>query len=119
MDRQRILVAYDGTEQSFWALQEAAGSARADGAHLGVITVMPPIVHAPREAIRYLREAGLDAAVHVPVGDPAAEISRIAEEGRYSTVYLGTRTGAVGRKVGSSVSGRVAVRVPVSVLIVR
>ena len=119
MERQRILVAYDGTEQAFWALQEAAESARSDGAHLGVVIVMPSIIDAPSEARRYLRESGIEATFHLPVGDPADEIARIAREGDYSTVYLGTRTGSVGRTLGSSVSRDVAVRVPVSVLIVR
>lgn len=119
MDAQRILVAYDGTEQSFWALQEAAEAARSEGAELGVVVVLPPIVNAPREALRYLRECGLEATFHEPVGNPVEEIARIAREGDYSTVYLGTRSGTVGRTLGSSVSRQVAVRSPVSVLIVR
>lgn len=119
MERQRILVAYDGTEQAFWALQEAAAQARSDGAQLGVVTVMPPVVRAPGEALKFLREAGVQAEFHEPVGEPADEIARVANEGHYTTVFLGTRGGAVDRALGTSVSREVAVRAPVSVLIVR
>jgi nucleotide-binding universal stress UspA family protein len=119
MNRHRILVAYDGSEESFWALQQAADAAQHGDAELGIITVMPELLDAPRDALRYLRERGLEAAVHAPVGDPATEIAKVADHGAYHTVYLGTRDGAVAREIAPSVSHHVAVRAPTSVVIAR
>lgn len=115
----RILVAFDGTEQSFWALKEAADTAERLGVGVGVITVMPPVVEAPEQALRYLADRGIEATVHTPVGDPATEIARVAEEGGYRTIYLGRREGSLGRTLGPSVSRRVALHAPVNVLIAR
>jgi nucleotide-binding universal stress UspA family protein len=119
MNRHRILVAYDGSEESFWALQQAADAAQRSDAELGVITVMPELLDAPRDALRYLRERGLEAALHAPTGDPATEIAKAADDGAYHTVYLGTRDGAVARAIAPSVSREVAVRAPTSVVIAR
>lgn len=119
MNRHRILVAYDGSEESFWALQQAADAAQHADTELGVVTVMPDVLDAPIDALRYLRERGLDATLHAPVGDPATEIARVADNGAYHTVYLGTRDGAVARALAPSVSHQVAVRAPSSVVIAR
>jgi len=119
MNRHRILVAYDGSEESFWALQQAADAAQNANAELGIVTVMPELLDAPHDALRYLRKRGLDATLHAPVGDPAAEIARVADDGAYHTVYLGTRDGAVARALAPSVSHQVALRAPASVVIAR
>lgn len=119
MTRQRILVAFDGSEESFRALQQAADVAESTDAELGVVTVMPPLVAAPGDAMRYLRDRGLEAEVHSPTGDPAAEIARVAEDGAYNTVYLGTRDGAVAKALIPSVSEHVARHSPTSVVIAR
>jgi nucleotide-binding universal stress UspA family protein len=119
MNRHRILVAYDGSEESFWALQQAADAAQHAGAELGIVTVMPEVLDAPRDALCYLRERGLDATLHAPVGDPATEIAKVADDGAYHTVYLGTRDGAVARALAPSVSHQVALRAPASVVIAR
>lgn len=119
MNRHRILVAYDGSEESFWALQQAADVAQNADAEVGVVTVMPDLLDAPRDALSYLRERGLDAALHAPVGDPATEIARVAEDGAYNSIYLGTRDGALARALAPSVSHRAALRAPTSVVIAR
>ena len=119
MNRHRILVAYDGSEESFWALEQAAEAAEQARADLGVVTVMPDLLDAPRDALHYLRERGLEATIHTPVGDPVAEIARVADDGAYNIVYLGTRNGAIGRALAPSVSQQVALRAPTSVLIAR
>lgn len=119
MNRHRILVAYNGSEESFRALEQAADVAQHADAELGIVTVMPAVLDAPRDALRYLEERGLDASVHAPVGDPATEIARVTEDGAYHTVYLGTRDGAVARALAPSVSHQVAVRSPASVVIAR
>jgi nucleotide-binding universal stress UspA family protein len=119
MNRHRILVAYDGSEESFWALEQAADAAQHADAELGIVTVMPQVLDAPRDALRYIRERGLDATLHAPVGDPATEIAKVADDGAYHTVYLGTRDGAVARALAPSVSHQVALRAPASVVIAR
>lgn len=119
MNRQRILVAYDGTEESFCALEQAADAADNAEVELGVVTVMPPVTEAPEQALRYLGERGLEATLHAPVGDAATEIARVAEDGAYHTVYLGRRDGAVARALGPSVSREVSLRAPVSVQFAR
>ncbi len=119
MNGRRILVAYDGTEPSFRALEQAADAAEATGMALGVVTVLPPVVDAAAEALRYLKDRGIDATMHAPVGDPATEIARVADEGAYHTIYLGRRDGTVGRALGPSVSRRVTRDAPVNVLISR
>ena len=115
MNRRRILVAYDGSEESFRALEQAADAAQRSDVELGIVTVMPELLDAPREALQYLRERGLDAALHAPVGDPAMQIAQIADDGAYDTVYVGTR----GSALAPSVSQHVARRAPVSVVIAR
>jgi nucleotide-binding universal stress UspA family protein len=119
VNRHRILVAFDGSEESFWALEQAADAAEQSSAEIGIVTVMPQLLDAPGDALRYLRERGLEGAVHTPVGDAATEIARVADDGAYDIVYLGTRDGAVARALAPSVSREVAVRAPTSVVIAR
>jgi nucleotide-binding universal stress UspA family protein len=119
MNRHRILVAYDGTEPAFWALQRAADHAAESDAQIGVVTVGVGLSDAVTDARRYLHERGLQPDVHTPVGRPAPEIARVADEGAYHTVYLGSRDGVIGRDLESSVSRAVAVRSPLSVMIAR
>lgn len=123
MNRHRILVAYDGSEPAFWALQRAADHATDSDAQIGVVTVgtdrSDAVSGAVDDARRYLQERGLEPEIHTPVGRPVPEIARVAEEGAYDTVYLGSRDGAFGRDLDSSVSRAVAVRSPLSVMIAR
>lgn len=117
--RHQILVAFDGTEESFRALEQAADAAEAAGLGLDVITVLPPVVDAPEQALRYLKDRGIEAMIHTPVGDPATQIARVADDGAVRTIYLGRREGTVGRALGPSVSRRIALHAPVNVLIAR
>lgn len=119
MNRHRILVAYDGSEPAFWALQRAADHAAEDDAQIGVVTVGVGLSDAAADARRYLQERGLEPEVHTPTGRPVFEIARVAEDGAYHTVYLGSRDGVIGRDLDSSVSRAVAVRSPLSVMIAR
>jgi nucleotide-binding universal stress UspA family protein len=92
MNRRRILVAFDGSDASFRALEQAAQAAERSDAQIGVVTVMPAVVNAPGDALRYLTDRGLEAALYVPVGDPVTEIARVANEGAYNAVYVGSRS---------------------------
>jgi nucleotide-binding universal stress UspA family protein len=119
LNKKRILVAFDGTEQSFWALQQAADAATWSEAKIGVVTVLPPIIDAPGHALRFLREYGLDPLLHVRVSaDAVDEINRVATEGAYDTVYVGRRDPGE-HPADASVSRGVSLSAPFSVLIAR
>lgn len=105
MNERRILVAYDGSEEAYWALMQAADTARAKGAAIGVVTVLPQLATAATDAAKILREFELEATVHTPIGDPVTEIARVAHEGAYDAIYVGRRdAGSVGRALQESVS---------------
>jgi nucleotide-binding universal stress UspA family protein len=129
----KILVAYDGGDPSRRALETAAELARALGATVSVVSVVPfhpgrapldPWDDAPlhsaelREARQVLLEHGIEAELIQPVGDPAPTIERIAEEGQFDTVILGSRgLGPLGRALQGSVSEHVATHSQATVVI--
>ena len=105
MNQRRILVAYDGTEEAYWALMHAADAARANDAAIGVVTVLPALATAAQDAAQILREHELQPDLHTPVGDPATEIARVAEEHAYDAIYVGRREdGTLARALEQSVS---------------
>jgi nucleotide-binding universal stress UspA family protein len=108
MNARRILVAYDGSEEADRALMRAADTARAKGAAIGVVTVLPRLASAAAAAADILREHELDATVHTPIGDPVTEIARVAHEGAYDAIYVGRReAGSFARALRQSVSNGV------------
>jgi nucleotide-binding universal stress UspA family protein len=120
MSTRRILVAYDGSEAAFHAVQEAVRAAEVDRCQIDVVTVLPREIDAVREATEYLRDRGFEPVVHTPVGDPASEIARVAAEGGYEVVYLGTRgRGSLERALEGSVSSKVAEDTELTVVIAR
>lgn len=105
MNQRRILVAYDGTEAAYWALMNAAEAALANDAAIGVVTVLPPLATAASDAAQILCEHELEASLHTPVGDPATEIARVADEHAYDAIYVGRRDhGALAQALEQSVS---------------
>jgi nucleotide-binding universal stress UspA family protein len=105
MNERRILVAYDGTEEAYWALMQAADAALASGASIGVVTVLPKLATAATDAADILREHELEPTLHTPIGDPATEIARIAHEHAYDAIYVGRReNGSLVRALEGSVS---------------
>jgi len=120
---RRILLAYDGGEPSRRALQTAADLALTFGAVLSVISVVPvcdgraatdpaddAAAHARelQEAKHLLAERGIEAELMEPAGDPATTIERIAEDGGFDTIVLGSRgLGEIGRMLKGSVSEHV------------
>jgi nucleotide-binding universal stress UspA family protein len=105
MNERRILVAYDGSEEAYRALLQAADTARAKGAAIGVVTVLPQLAMAAVDAARILRGQDLEASVHMPIGDPATEIARVAHDHAYDSIYVGRReAGSVGHALQESVS---------------
>jgi nucleotide-binding universal stress UspA family protein len=131
---ERILVAYDGSGPAKRALEQAADLAKAMGATVTVVSVVPD--HPSRPAV----DSWEDRSVHAgeleeakvflesrevtwnlvePAGDPAKTVERIAEEGGYDTVILGSRgQGLAGRVLLGSVSEHVATHAKATVVIV-
>ena len=132
---KKILLAYDGGEPARRALEQTIRFAKTFNAEVGVISVVPtrpgraPIdpwddrtVHAEEllEARKLLREAGIEAALIEPGGDPAKTIERIAEEREYDTIVIGSRgLGTVARALQGSVSEHVAANAHATVVVAR
>lgn len=132
---KKILVAYDGGEAAHKALETAATLAHALGASVGVVSVVP--VHAGRlgmdpwddseihakelsEARRFLHERGIEAQLLEPVGEPAPTIERVAQEGGFDTIVVGSRgLNALERVLQGSVSEHVATHADSTVIVVR
>ncbi len=131
----KILLAYDGGEPARRALDQTVELAKRFEATVGVISVVPvrpgraPMdpwddrtVHAEEllEARKLLREAGIEAELLEPGGDPAKTIERMADERGYDTIVIGTRgLGALGRMLQGSVSEHVATNAHVTVVVAR
>lgn len=131
----KILLAYDGGEPAKRALDQTIELARKFGASVGVISVVPvhpgraPIdpwddrtVHAEEllEARTLLREAGIEAELFEPGGDPAKLIERVADERGYDTIVVGSRgLNALTKLLQGSVSDHVATHAHATVVVAR
>ena len=132
---KNILVGYDGGEPASRALDTAIELTRTFDAHLAVVSVVP--VHSGRIAIdpwddlsihdQQLAEAreilarhGIVAEMIEPAGEPAKVIERVAKEGRFDTIVVGTRDlDAISRLFLGSVSEHVATHADVTVVVAR
>ena len=122
---ERLLLAFDGSPAAWQGLDRAAQLARSTGAAVGIVHVAP--VERPDELTEPLRAAhdalaarGIDAQTFAVFGDPAEEIGRLALEGKFDAIVLGSEPrGRLRRLVDGSVSLRLASDVPVSVIIAR
>ena len=132
---KKILLAYDGGEPAKRALETAADLALVFDASVSVISVVPfhpgrapdqpwteREVHTDEllEARDLLFRRGLEVELLEPLGDPAKTIERIAEEGAYDTIVVGSRhLGALDRVLQGSVSEHVATHAESTVVIAR
>jgi len=132
---KKILVAYDGGEPGRRALDLTGDLARRYGAVVSIVSVTPvhpgraPIdpwddrpVHLNelREAQQILRQQGIEPELLSPAGDPAKTIERIAADGGFDTVILGSRgLGAVSRALQGSISEHVATHAETTVIVAR
>ena len=95
MTLERILVAYDGSEPAFRALEQAAEVGQVEDAQVDLVIVGTAEITDPQaiveQAVGYLCDRGFDPEVHVRYGDPAGTIRRVADEEGYDAVYMGTR----------------------------
>ncbi len=132
---KKILLAYDGTDPAKTALRTALTLAKATGAELGVVSVVPyrlgrsPVdpwddrdLHDAvlAEAQTALRAEGFEPRLIEPAGDPATLIERTAATEGFDTIVLGTRDlDSVGRFLQGSVSEHVATHAKATVVIAR
>ena len=132
---KRILVAFDGGDPARRALDTAIELAQRFEVPVTVVSVVPfhpgrmPIdpwddraVHAQelQEAKQRLAEHGITAELLEPVGAPAPTIERIAAEGGFDTIVVGSRSlGTVSRFLEGSVSEHVATHTDATVVIAR
>ena len=132
---KKILLAYDGGEPARRALEQTITLAKSFDAEVGVVSVVPvhpgraPIdplddrtVHAEEllEARKLLREAGIEATLIEPGGDPAKTIERIADERHFDTIVIGSRgLGTIARTLHGSVSEHVAANARTTVVVAR
>jgi nucleotide-binding universal stress UspA family protein len=134
----KILVAYDDTDQSQRALERAAALQKAFASELIVTSVAPlltgigrtggpvdpvdsPAKHAAELATArtYLEGQGLTAEYVPAVGEPADTILEVAKERGADLIVIGTReVGFLQRILGQSVSDSVAHHTHTDVLIV-
>jgi len=132
---KKILVAYDATEPADRALTTAIDLAKAFGATVGVISVVPvhpgrvPVnpwddrpVHAEHlaRAREILSEVGIEPILIEPSGPPAVVIEEEAERGGYDTIVIGSRgLSALSRFFQGSVSEHVATHAKATVVVSR
>lgn len=132
---KKILIAYDGGEAAQRALDLAIDLAHRFEAGVGVVSVVP--VHSGRvpvdpwddrdvhtaelaEAARLFRKEGIEPVMYEPAGDPAATIEKIAEEGNYDMVVVGSRgLGLLSRALQGSVAEHVATHSKTTVVVAR
>ena len=132
---KKILVAYDGGEPAYRALEMAADLATRYEAEVGVVSVVPyhsgrsPIdpwddrpVHTAElaEARALLAMRGIEPILYEPLGEPASTIERIVDEKGYDVVVVGSRgLGPLSRFLEGSVSEHVATHAGATVIVAR
>ena len=121
----RILLAFDGSASAWEGLDTAAHLALSTGAAVGVVHVAPlEGPHAEAEPLRAAREAletrGIEVSTFAVIGEPVDEIRRLALDGEFDTIVLGSRPrGELRRLIDGSVTLRLAAHAPVTVIIAR
>ncbi len=131
---RRLLIAYDGGEPARIALELGIELASAEGAAIGIVSVVPDDVEAPddpwsetskhaaelHEAKLRIAEAGLSAETHEPTGAPGPLIVEVAADFEYDTIVIGARRlGPIRRALLGSVSRYVANHSSATIIIAR
>jgi len=131
----KILLAYDGFPYSDHALERTAELATEKGGSVTVLSVVPPDArgsksgghvgirpHAHEDVARAhesLAAQGLESEMRIEHGEPSEEILRVAEEGAYELIVVGSRgLGRLGRLMLGSVSRDVVAGSPCPVMVV-
>lgn len=137
---KKILVAHDGSDASDRAMLEAASIAEKFGSSLTVVSVVPNLcfteigtdcetvmnlfraeVSGIMEGVKdFLKEKAIDAQTLILEGSPADVIVDYAKDNSMDLIVVGsTGKDATQRTMLGSVSSKVALNAPCSVLIVR
>ncbi len=137
-----ILVAVDGSAHSLKGVQQAAELAKAMGARLELVNVLPPILLSPsvygeaikkveegnrlaaEEVLRGAKQAATDAGVEADTvmvnGGPAEALADLAQADRVWGVVIGAKGhSAVSRVLLGSVTDRLVHISPKPVLVIR
>jgi nucleotide-binding universal stress UspA family protein len=132
---KNILVAYDGGEPARRALETGIELVKQFGGSLGIVSVIP--VHAGRVGMdpwddksvhdRQLNDAralaasrGVVAEILEPAGEPADAIERVAANGHYDTIVVGSRgLSWLSRVFQGSVSNHVVTHSSATVIVAR
>jgi nucleotide-binding universal stress UspA family protein len=120
----RILFAHDGRDHSESALATTAELASGAGADVTILTVVPDgrlprVRDAVVRAEAELAGQGVGVSVQTEHGHAANEIVRVAEEGGYDLIVVGSRgRSPVGELILGSVSHAVVRKAPCAVLVV-
>jgi nucleotide-binding universal stress UspA family protein len=130
----KLLVAYDGSKHSVFALEKAAEIASEEGSSVTVLSVVPPSARGSKAGGHvglaphadadvgwgrwYLSERGIEPTTKMAHGEPAHEILEEAREGAYDRIVMGTRElGPIARHLSGSVSRKVAEEAPCVVIV--
>ena len=114
-----------GVTAAWEGLDRTAHLALLSGAAVGVVHVAPAELPDEKlDPLRAAREAletrGIEVSTFAVSGEPVDEISRLALEGDFDTIVLGSRPrGALRRLIDGSVTLRLAADAPVTVIIAR
>ncbi|WAL62111.1 universal stress protein [Thermocoleostomius sinensis] len=131
---QKILVALDNAKMDTHVFDEALALAKATGAHLRLLYVVPacdvgyaqpytfnqPNPHRLRSLVEQANNAGVKADFTEHLGDPAADICAIAQRWDADLIVLGRRgLSRLGELLHGSVSNYVLHHAPCAVLVVQ
>lgn len=131
---RRILIAYDGGEPARAALDVGIEVARAAGADVGIVSVVPRGGRNPddpwsetsehaamlHEARLLIEAAGLRVETHEPTGAAGPSIVGVGSNFEYDTIVIGARRlGPIRRTLLGSVSSYVAGHSKATVIIAR
>lgn len=130
----RLLVAFDGSRASHYALAWAAEIARLSSGRITLVAVTPPrqplhrlrgevdpvtAASAAEREVAKLRQSGLVAGIVHARGEPADEILRAARMSKADLILMGASRMPGRRRSLGSISSYVAHRAPVSVLLAK
>jgi nucleotide-binding universal stress UspA family protein len=126
---QRILIAYDGSENAERALSKAISLAKVQGAPLSIVVVLPPSAYEETvengkkflgKAAATARQAIIDVSEILRDGQPADEILQAAEEQTADLIVIGRRgLSGVERFLQGGVSSAVVTHSKCDVLVVK
>ena len=131
----KVLLAYDGFSHSDNALATAAELASSPSTEITILSVVPPDARGSKsgghvglrphshedvaKAHAYFRERGIESTMRMEHGEPMSEIARVAEEGGYDLIVVGSRgRNTVGELLLGSVSQALVREAPCPVLVV-